>query len=452
MGLARQDVAPVSTVQIEGPRTGNDHTVAMLRLIWAQRILLFRFVATGLVVSALTAFLIPKRYNSTARLMPPDDQSGSGLAMAAAAFSGRSGSALGGMVGDALGLKSTSDSFVGILDSRTAEDQLIQKFNLKKVYGARTTEDARKILSDQTNISVDRKSQIIAIEVTDKNPQRAAAMVQAYVDELNRLVVELSTSSARRERIFLEDRLRSVNQDLAKAEKEFSQFASKNTAIDVPAQGRAMVEAAAALQGELIAAQSELEGLKQIYSDQNVHVRSVAARVAELRDQLNQLGGKDEGTSGSSQSGRSMYPSIRKLPLLGVTYADLFRQTKVQEAVFETLTQEYELAKVQEAKEIPTVKILDPPDVPEKKSYPPRLIIILLVTVLALATGVTWIFAQALWDAKDPRDADKIFAQEVFGNITARLPWVSSNGSSVDLRRSQLPCNQKSSDEVQIDE
>ena len=121
-----------------------------------------------------------------------------------------------------------------------------------------------------------------------------------------------------------------------------------------------MVEAAATLQGQLIAAESELQGLKQIYTDSNPRVRSLNARVDELKRQLDKLGGKGESmTEASDQPGDSLYPSIRKLPLLGVTYADLYRRTMIQEAVLETLTKEYEIAKVQEAKEIPTVKVLD---------------------------------------------------------------------------------------------
>src|SRR5438874_1730942 len=122
-------------------------------------------------------------------------------------------------------------------------------------------------------------------------------MAEAYVEELNRLVAELSTSSARRERLFLEGRLKAVNQDLEVAEKEFSQFSSKNTAIDIKEQGKAMVEAAATLQGQYIAAQSELEGLKQIYTDNNVRIRSVKARIAELKHQLERIGGKGEDAS-----------------------------------------------------------------------------------------------------------------------------------------------------------
>jgi capsule polysaccharide export protein KpsE/RkpR len=416
-----------------GPNLGLDQcetherTAARLRLLWQSRRFLGRTTGAGLLFSVVVALLIPNRYQSVARLMPPDNQSGSGLAMAAAALSGQP-SGLGGIAGDLLGLKSTSDLFVGVLTSRTVADKLIQKFGLQKVYRVRRMEDARKALAAHTGASVDRKSQIITITVTDKSPQRAAAMAQAYVEELNRLVAEVTTSSARRERIFLEGRLQAVNQDLEAAEKEFSQFASKNTAIDIKEQSKAMVDAAATLQGQFIAARSELEGLKQIYTDKNVRVRAAEARSAELESQLEKIGGKGESASlEDAAKSDPLYPSIRKLPLLGVTYADLYRKTKVEEVVFETLTQEYELAKVQEAKEIPTVKVLDPPNLPDKKSFPPRTLIALLGTVLAVSLGATWVFGSALWEAVDPADPRKVLAREVFGTAKAAIPWALRN-------------------------
>jgi len=298
---------PVSPAPDE-TRGTSEKALASLRMLWEHRGMLYRASLYALLASTLIAFLIPKRYESTARLMPPDNQSSSGLAMAAAAMSGSAGAGgLGGIASDLLGLKSTSDVFVGILGSRTAQDKLIQQFDLKKLYWDRRMEDARKDLAGHTDISVDRKSQIISITVTDKSPQRAAAMAQAYVEELNRLVAELSTSSARRERIFLEGRLQAVNQDLEAAEKDFSQFASKNTAIDVKEQGKAMVEAAATLQGQLIAAQSQYEGLREIYTDINPRVRTLKARIDELQRQLEKLGGKGESaTSAADRASRQV--------------------------------------------------------------------------------------------------------------------------------------------------
>jgi capsule polysaccharide export protein KpsE/RkpR len=348
------------------------------------------------------------------------------------------------MATDLLGMKSTSDVFVGVLGSRTAQDALIQKFDLQKEYRNKRMEDARRNLASKTSITVDRKSQIISITVTDWNAQKAAEMAQAYVEELNTLVASLSTSSARRERIFLEERLKGVRQDLEIAEKNFSQFSSKNTALDIKEQGKAMVEGAALLQGQLIAAESQLQGLRQIYSDNNVRVRAIQARINELKKQLDKLGGKGESaTELSSQPNDSLYPSIRKLPLLGVQYADLYREAKIQEAVLEALTREYEMAKVQEAKEIPTVKELDIPVVPDKKTFPPRVLIALLGTFLACCAAVLYVLGYANWTAMDAQEPGKQFATEVWLQLKSYRPWIFRNGAgtqdyndtrSLDLR------------------
>jgi uncharacterized protein involved in exopolysaccharide biosynthesis len=208
---------------------GSGNLVAYLRLLWEHRRVFARVALCGLLASTFLAFLIPVRLGSTTRLMPADSSQPRGLAMAATALSGGSGG-LGGIAREILGLKSTSDIFVGILSSRTVLDKLIQEFDLKRVYVDRCMEDARKDLARRTDISVDRKSQINTLTVTEHDPKRAAAMGEAYVAELNRLVAESSTSSARRERILLEEQLKDVSQDLEAAEKEFSQFSGKNTA------------------------------------------------------------------------------------------------------------------------------------------------------------------------------------------------------------------------------
>jgi len=398
-----------------------------LQLFWANRRLLLRTALYSLVASVAIALLIPVRYQSMTRLMPPDGQSGVGLGMLAAMAERSGATGLGGIAGDLLGMKSSGALFVGILSSNSVQDALIDKFQLKKVYSDSKIEDARKDLALRTEISDDRKSGIIAIGVTDHDRNRAAAMAQEYVTQLDRLVAQVSTSSARRERVFLEERLQKVKADLDTAANHFSEFASKNTAIDIPAQGKAMVEAAAALQGRLIAAQAELSGLQQVYSDNNVRVRAAEARVQELQKKLNEIGGA--GTQGELKNDNSLYPSIRKLPLLGVTYADLYRETKIQETVYQLLTQQYELAKVQEAKEIPTVKVLDPALVPTKKSFPPRAGVTAVGTLLGIALAMAWLVGKTRWDTVDASDPRKLFATEVFTTIRAGIPRFSRNGT-----------------------
>jgi capsule polysaccharide export protein KpsE/RkpR len=289
--------------------------------------------------------------------------------------------------------------------------------------------DARKELTRDTDIGIDRKSGILTIQVTDHDPKRASAMAQEYVAQLNSVVTQLNTSSAHRERIFLEERLSEVKQELESSEKEFSQFASKNGAIDIKEQGKAMVEAAALLEGQLIAARTELQGLRQIFTDNNVRVRSVQARVNELELQIRKMAGTASTAENAASPDNAVYPSIRKLPLLGVTYADLFRHTKVEEAVFETLTQQYELAKVQEAKEVPSVKVLDPAEVPEKKVFPPRTLLVLTGTFLALAVGVLWVLLSDRWRKIDPQDPGKLLVLEVVSSVKPQLAYVAEQRS-----------------------
>jgi capsule polysaccharide export protein KpsE/RkpR len=379
----------------------------------------------GLMTGVLFAFLLPKRYTSITKLMPPDGQSNSSMAMLAA-LSGKSGG-LAGIAGNLLGGSGTGALFIGILQSQTVQDRLVQRFDLRHVYGDRLDEDARKDLAERTGISEDRKSGIISIGVTDRDAHRAAAIAQAYVEELNRLSSELSTSAAHRERVFLEERLKAVKLDLDQAAVDFSQFSSRNNAIDIKEQGRAMVEAASQLQGELIAAESEQKGLEAIYASGNPRVRAIEARVTELRKQLDKLGGG--GVDEAADAGAPLYPSIRQLPILGVKYSDLYRRTKIQEAVFEALTQQYELAKVEEAKETPAIKVLDPARPPERRSFPPRINITLMCASFGFAAGILWLILRTQWEQTEELDPRKVFVEEVLHSVQGHMPWAPPNGS-----------------------
>jgi capsule polysaccharide export protein KpsE/RkpR len=427
---------PELIAHTERPRDPGQ-AVAMITLLWDHRLAIFRRTAIAFVASIIVVLLMPVRYTSTTRLMPPD-QAGQGMASMLAAVSKASGD-IGG-IGGMLGLKTSGDLFVGVLQSRTVADDLINKFDLRKEYGVAGSgkpgkgyEIARKQLELLTDISSDRKSGIITLKVSDKSPDRAAAMAKEYVEALNNIVITLNTSSAHKERVFLEERLVQVQQELEQAEKDFGQFASKNTTLDVKDQGRAMISAAAQLEGQLIATQTELEGLRQIYTENNVRVRSVQARIDELRRQLQKLGRKpvdipyessNKGDAGGQTS--DPYPTLRQLPLLGVEWADLYRRSQVEEAVFETLTKQYELAKVEEVRETPSVKVLDPADVPERKSSPPRTILVAVGTGLVLFVTCVWILGRARWQQIDPNHPGKMLAQEIFQNVWANWKRIAN--------------------------
>ena len=363
--------------------------VPLIVLLWRRRGWLAKVACSGLALGAIAAFLLPRRYESTTQLMPPDPQALAGSAMLGLMTSGASVGTVG-LANSILSGKTPSSQLIGILDSRTVKDSLIDRFDLRKVYGRKYYAAARRELAARSEISEDRKTGIISITVTDADPFRARDLAQAYIEELNKEVARVSTSSARRERIFLEDRLKLVEKHLREDSRQLSEFSSRNATLDPQTQGRAALEGAARLQGELIAAESELRGLETIYSGNNTRVIALRARIGELKKQMERMAGSRTRV-GDELDGDAMYPSLRQLPMLGMTYLDLYRRVKVQEAVYEALMKQYELAKVQEAKEIPTISVLDAPLVPERKSFPPRLLFSLLSGCLAFLLGLAWI-------------------------------------------------------------
>jgi capsule polysaccharide export protein KpsE/RkpR len=377
----------------------------MLLAVWRGR----RFVAKaglyGLIVAAVISLLIRPKYESDTRIMPPQKVGSMGglaamLASAGEDKAGAPGAAVGSMLSDAMGVKSSGALYIGVLHSNSVQDAIIDKFNLKKVYGVTYLKDARDRLSDNTDVTEDRKSGIITVAVTDNSPQRAQQMAAAYVSTLDTLMAQLDTSAAHRERVFLETRITQVKADLDSASKDLSDFSSKNGTLDVKDQGKAMVEGAASLAGQLIAAESQLDGLRQIYTDNNVRIRTLQARVDLLRQKLAELRGTDpessnansdasSATDATSNGGGDFGMSISKLPQVGLTYYDLYRRMKMQETVYEVLTKQFELAKIEEAKELPTSKVLDPANFPEAKSSPKRRLVTLfgglLCTFMAAA-------------------------------------------------------------------
>ena len=424
----------LSTLELEERvPTGQEPTWAIrAMLLWKHRRMLARVTAISLLVSLAIAFIIPKQYKSTASIMPPDQQ-GSGGAALLAALSGHAGGlgALGSLASGLLGAHTSTDLFIDLLQSGTVSGHLIDRFNLQQVYHSRYRIDAVKHLGRSTKITENKKSGVITISVEDQSRVRARDLAQGYLDELNRLLTRTSTSTAHRERLFIEKRLNSVKGSLEDAELQLSQFSSKTSAIDIKEQTRAMVDAGARVQAELLVEQSGLQSLRQIYGDGNVRVRETEARIASLQGELTKMTGSsaplaagatldDGATSVGGDDKGELYPPLRQLPRLAVPYTDLYRRVKVQEAVFELLTQQYELARIEEAKDVPVISVIDSPGIPEKKSFPPRLLLSLLLTFLSFAGTSALILMRDHWSTVDPGDPRKMLAAEVLPVVRQR--------------------------------
>lgn len=398
--------------------------------VWLQRGRIARWIVLGFLLSAVFAWWYPK-YDSTVQIMPPDSAN-SGLAAMIPALASKSPGMVG-MAGDLLGAKSTGAVFAKVLESRTVSDALIDRFNLKKHYGLAYMEDTRLKLSKRTVIAEDKKSGVIAITVTDRDPELARKLADAYVDELDTVMAKVSTSAARRERQFIEQRLAEENKSLQEAEQQFSQFASSNMALDVPEQTKVTVEAAARLQGELIATKAQLEALKQTYTSENIRVKSAQAHVNELERALNKIN-SGQGFAGDAQDPANPYPSVKKLPLLGVKWADLYRNTKIRETVVELLTQHYEMARIQEAKEIPTVKVLDPASTPEHRR-PNRVLLALGGTFMFAVLACLGYFAKDWWEHWNQDDPRRM----LISHVLQSSPVGGRSLRSVFKRRTEKP-------------
>lgn len=372
-----------------------------LRLLWAHRRYVARVTLIVAIGSIVLALVLPKQYTATSFMMPPDPAALSDvtLLLGAKAGIGMGAASLGSQMSDMLGGKTPGQLYMRAMQSRTVEDRIIDRFDLMKLYSAKLRLNARKRLEALTELKEDRKSGVITINFTDKDPTRAAQIANAYTEELDRLLVTLSTSSGRRERQYFEEQLVVAQAELKRATKGLSDFAGKNTAIDVPEQGKAAVGALAAVQGQLIASESELKGLLQIYTEKHERVQQVRAQIGELRRQLAQLGGKEPGTAKNNKN--DGYPNVKQLSDLGVPYLELYQQVKIQQAVVEGLSQQYELAKLQEARQVPNIQVMDPAEVPEKKSFPPRAIIVIVCTMLGFCYAGTRVIVAEWWATAD---------------------------------------------------
>jgi capsule polysaccharide export protein KpsE/RkpR len=399
-------------------------------LLWGHRRQLARVTAVALAASLIVAFVIPKQYESSARIMPPDQQNSSALMLAALASRAGGLGGLGTLAGGLLSGHTTTALFVDLLRSGTITSHLIDRFHLQEVYHKRYRIDTAKRLARNTSVSDDKKSGVITITVQDTDPIRARDLTLGYLDGLNALVTQTTTSSAHRERIFIERRLHSVEQDLERAQLELSEFSSKNSTIDIKEQTRAMVEAAAKLQAEMLVEQSGLDSLRQIYGDDNIRVRGARARIASLQADLIKMSGSSaplapsstsDTSGGSNLTADELYPPLRQLPRLAVPFADLYRRVRVQETVYELLTQQYEMARIEEAKDTPVVSVIDPPGIPEKKSFPPRLLLALMLTSLVFAGAAAVLLIRDSWGRVAADDQRKILANEVLANLRGTL-------------------------------
>jgi len=290
---------------------------------------------------------------------------------------------LGNLAGDMLGGGTTGDLYVGMLKSEAVKDAIIDRFKLMDVYKKKYRIDTYKVLDKAAIIGIGKKDGIIHITVEDKDPKRAAAVANAFVDELSKLNIGLNVSGAGRDRTFLEERLIRAKRDLAKAEEALKVYQTKNKAINVIEQAKATIEGVGQLRAELALKEVQLASLRAYITDENDEIKTVKASISSLTAQIDRLEGNSKGSS---------IPSVGSVPALGQEYLRLMRELKIQETILEFLTKQHEMAKLSEAKDVSSIQVLQHARVPDKQSKPKRSLLVFTVTVITLLGSVLMSF------------------------------------------------------------
>jgi len=366
-------------------------------LVNYRRFIFFNLLAVCTIV-AIISFLLPPWYTARTTILPPEKE-GSLLSL--------SSSLLGGLIPSpemSLPFMATpSDILATILRSRTVGEKIIEKEDLKKVYKAKTVDDALTELKSHLKVVVESEG-VVSLEFEDKDKVRASRVANLFVEELDEINRKTNASQAKSSRVFIEERLAQTQKYLTLAEENLKSFKEKNKAIALDEQIKAIIQSAADLKAQLVLNEIQLNVLKRNMSDSHPQVQQLRSKINEIKKQLDLLElGNSKKTKGE---GKALDVPFSKVPTLSLELARLTREVKIQEAVFELLTQQYEQAKIQEAKDTPTIQALDKASPPERRSRPKRAASVGIAAVASLFLSVIFVFGVEYLKNSKTRDPE----------------------------------------------
>jgi tyrosine-protein kinase Etk/Wzc len=334
------------------------------RLVWG-------ITLSAAAMTVLISLLMTPMYRAETKILPPQ-QNTSGIATEL--LSQFSGGGLG-LVGGALGLKNPNDIYVGMLKSRTISDRIIDRFKLMEIYDARYMTDARKELDGLLDVQSDKEG-IITVSVEDEDPARAAAMANAFVGELRDLTQNLAVTEASQRRLFFEEQLKKAKGDLIRAEDAMKGFQEKTGAIQIDEQAKAVIDAIAQLRAQIAEKEVELKVMRTYATSANPDLQMTEEALAGMKQQLQRM------ERGGEKNPDPLVPTGR-MPAVGTDYLRKLREVKYYETLFALMAKQYEIAKVDEARNATVIQVLDRAVPPEKKARPKRA----LMAVVATFTG-----------------------------------------------------------------
>lgn len=367
----------------------NTHFLDYINILVKWRKFIIKTTVLVVILVILGSFLLKSKYTASTTILPPNMQQGIMMGLMTSGISSEI-SALARMGGLFPGVTNVSDLFAAIMKSSRIMGVIIDKYSLKCVFNARTGEDAMKALNEITNIRVTSEG-IISVSVTYKDKKLVADIANSYVEELDKFVTATAMTSGKKYRIFIEQRLKETEKNLSAAEDSLRNFQEKNRTVALDVEVKNVIETIAKLKGEIILRQVQKGAWSSISQSDNPYIRNIDN---ELNEYIKELDKIEFGGLSGKQFGVGFSVPLSKLPKVTLDYARLVRDVKVQETVFELLTEQYEQAKIIEAKDTPTVQVLDYASPPEKKSWPrrSRLLIVTFVLTFIISCIAAFLF------------------------------------------------------------
>lgn len=357
--------------------------MSVLLLIVKRRRFIAKITLGVTLVTAIISFLLPFRYTASTTILPPQQGSSAGAALMSQLGNLGSVASLAGGLG---ALKNPNDLQVAILKSRTVEDAMVDRFGLLRLYHRKYKSDARKKLESYVDIDNGSKDGLIRIAVTDSSAQRAADMANAYVEEFKKFSATLAVTEASQRRLFFEQQLTQAKDNLAKAEEELKATEQKTGLIQLDAQARATIQLIADLRAQVAAKEAQINAMRSYATGENAELQMAEQELAGLRAQEEKMGAASEGTTNALIPKGNMQESE-------IQYVRKFRDVKYYETIFDLLARQYEVAKVDEARQGSIVQIVDRAIVPDKRSFPQRTLIVLGAAMFGLIVGIFWLLA-----------------------------------------------------------
>ncbi len=359
------------------------------------------FTAGSAILAIIVSLLLPVRYTATVTLLPP--QEGSSVSSMLASQLGSMGG-MAALAGGSLGLKNPNDRYVAMLQSRTVEDAMVKKYGLMQEYHAHYLSDARKAFENHATVDGNGKDGLIHISVEDHNANRAAELANGYVDQFQDLSQHLAITEAAQRRLFFQQEMEQAKNNLANAEVALEQTEMKTGVIEPNSQATALIESAASLRAQIAAREVQIQGMQTYATGENSELIQAQQELAGLRAQLAKLGGS------ADTAGNDLLIPKGLVPKAGMEYIRRLRDVKYYETIFDILAKQFEMAKLDEAKEGALIQVVDPAIVPDRRSFPKRGLIVIGATFLGFFIGIFLALFQAgLQNLKsDPEAAAKV--------------------------------------------